>query len=70
MNPNARISALEAKLNALTLVIEKQNETIAALTTRMEDVEKRQAQVSANLNGAPLQPEYVPQFTQWPGNGR
>jgi hypothetical protein len=59
MNPNARISALEAKLNALTLIIEKQNDTITALTLRLDLLQAPKIEIERA-------PEYVPQFTQWP----
>jgi prefoldin subunit 5 len=64
MNPNARISALETKFQALLAVIEKQNETLASLEQRLGHVEKLPqpaGQTSA---------EYKPLFDRWPGNGR
>lgn len=101
MNPNARISALEAKLAALTMVIEKQNRTQAVLEERQKSLEESVAQhreyfatlekqagwtaedamrlagmqqrltaLEARLGTTAPSHEYVPQFTQWPGNGR
>ncbi len=66
MNPNARISALESKLTALMAIIEKQTDNITELRLRLDDHDKRM--VASRI--APLQPEYVPQFTQWPGAAR
>lgn len=60
MNHTARMTALENKVNALTLIIEKQNDTITALTLRVDDHDKRLSTPHVR------ETEYVQQFTQWP----
>jgi len=71
MNPTARISSLEKTVDALKLIIEKQNDTITALTLRVDTIEnalKTDWWRDQNVEGEKQTkaPEYQPLFTQWP----
>ena len=62
MNANARIAALEKKVQALTMAIDAQNVTIAELGAR---IEAQKPAVTPNPAA-----DYQPMFDRWPGNQR
>lgn len=60
MKLDSRIHQLENQVTALLAIIEKQNETIANLDTRIAAIEQ-----SAK---APSETSYKPLFDRWPRN--
>lgn len=60
MKLDTRVDQLEKKVVSLLAIVEKQNETIATLDSRLTTIEQSPK--------APNETSYKPLFDRWPGN--